>query len=323
MKTLLVDGNNVLARADFAAQASRGKMSASGTNTGALYLFINMVSKYVRLTRPTHMAVLWDAGHAFRDEAYPAYKAARKKPVDPSGERIPFALAKEFLTWAGIPHRAHTGYEADDLIAATARQCEGEVVILSGDKDLLQLVHDGSYANGNRKVTQIRLPDDVPWDEARVEAKFGVLPQHLPFYLALVGDPGDGVPGLKGVGPKRACALLEKAGWDWEALMGLLGPEEAEQAALMRLLVDLRHHEYDEAFFRVSHGAPEFLPTRPDNDPMHWPVLLEFCEKWELNTVIQRLMDGSLWYGAEAVPPTTEGLFEEDGDTPEDAARSA
>lgn len=322
MKTLLVDGNNLLARSDFAAKASRSQMSAGGVSTGALYLFINLLSKYVRMVAPTHVAVFWDAGHAFRDEAYPAYKAARKKPVDPNEETIPFALAKEFLSWAGVPHKAHTGYEADDLIAATARQCSGDTVILSGDKDLLQLVHDGSFAQGNRKVTQIRVPDDEPWTEDRVEKKFGVRPQHLPYYLALVGDPGDGVPGLKGIGPKRACALLEKVGWDWEVLMDLLGPEEAEQAALWRSLVDLRYYEYEDIFLRAHEGAPEFDPTGPTS-LMHWPMLVDFCEKYELRSVIQRLQDGSLWYGEEAPKPSTEGLFEEVGDTPCTTGRSA
>lgn len=321
MKTLLVDGNNLLARSDHAAKASRADMSANGVNTAALVIFINLLSKYVRMVAPTHVAVFWDAGHAFRDEAYPAYKAARKKPVDPSGDTIPFALAKEFLTWAGVPHKAHTGYEADDLIAATARQCPGDTVILSGDKDLLQLVHDGSFAQGNCKVTQIRVPDDEPWTEDRVEEKFGVRPQHLPCYLALVGDASDGVPGVKGIGPKKACALLEKAGWDWGATLDLLGPEKGLDAVLMRSLVDLRYYEYPRTFWYAHAGTPEFRPT--ERGDLGWAGLMDFCEKYQLNSVIQRLQDGSLWYGEEAIKPSTDGLFDDDGDTPGVTGRSA
>lgn len=299
MTTLLIDGPNILARSDFAAKGKQVEMSAGGVNTAALVLFINMLSRYVRQVEPDRLLVCWDAGHAFRDEAYPGYKAARKKADPDSPDTIPFALAKEFLTWAGVPHRAHTGYEADDLIAVAARQIDGAVVILSGDKDLLQLVDDGSQSGV--RVTQIRVPDDTEWNESRVEAKFGVFPEHLPYYLALVGDPGDGVPGLKGIGPKRACALLEKAEWDWEALMDLLGPEEAQQAALMRSLVDLRHYPYDEVFMAGHARVPEFRPTSQD-DPA-WPMLEKFCDRLALFSVRERLVAGTLWAAPSPVGP--------------------
>lgn len=306
MTTLLVDGNNILARADFAAKGKHVSMSVGETNTAALVIFANMLSKYVRQVRPTHMAVMWDAGHAFRDEAYPAYKASRKKPVDPQGDTIPFALAKEFLTYAGIPHKAHTGYEADDLIAATARQCRGEVVILSGDKDLLQLVgrtmHDfkDGLPESHCTVTQIRVPDDVLWTEHHVEAKFGVLPHHMAAYLALVGDPGDGVPGLKGIGPKKAIKMLGEAEWDWEALVASLGPEKGAEAVLMRSLVDLRAFDYPEAFMLANRGAPVFRPTTPENQ-ISWRMLSEFCDRYALNDILRRLADGSLWVSDQKV----------------------
>ncbi len=178
-RTLLIDGNNLLARAHHASLGGKVEMFANGTNTSALVIFIGLISKYVRQVQPDRMAVLWDAGHALRDAAYPAYKAARAKP-EGDGDSMPLTLAKEFLTWACVPHKAHQGYEADDLIAATARQTPGEVVILSGDKDLLQLIDD------RRGVTQIRVPDDQPWTEVDVERKFGVPPHLLSHYLALL-----------------------------------------------------------------------------------------------------------------------------------------
>jgi 5'-3' exonuclease len=297
MTTLLVDGPNLLMRADFAAKGKQVAMSVGETNTAALVIFVNMISKYIRMVEPGHVLVCWDSGHAFRDEAYPAYKAARKKPEDPTRDTIPFALAKEFLTYAGIPHKALTGYEADDLIAATVRQCLGEVVILSGDKDLLQLVSDDITRT---RVTQIRVPDDTPWDEVRVDEKFGVPPHHLPSYLALVGDPGDGVPGLKGIGPKKAVKMLAEAEWDWEALMDMLGPETAAEARLMRSLVDLRYYDYPEVFMLANRRVPAFFPTTPGQQTM-WASLRSFCAKYRLTDISDRLARGALWADPETV----------------------
>lgn len=298
MTTLLVDGNNLLARADHATKGHGVQMSAGSVNTAALHVFIQMLSKYVRLVEPTHMAVFWDAGHDFRDALYPAYKANRVKSEGPEGgDSAPFALAKEFLTWAGVSHKAHRGYEADDLIAATARQVEGQkVVILSGDKDLLQLVGDPTAISDRwGQTVQIRVPDDDEWDDDRVEAKFGVPAHHLSHYLALVGDPGDGVPGVAGIGPKKAVALLERAEWDWEAVLVLLGEEKAAQAALMHQLVDLRTYSYDEVFLMANRGVPAFRPTVPDPESHSWQNLMAFCALYRLETTQNRLKAGTLW----------------------------
>jgi len=290
--TLLVDGNNLLARADHAAKNQRVQMSVDGVSTAGLVIFINLLSKYVRLVNPSRMAVFWDAGHTFRDEAYPGYKANRVKSEGPEGgDSLPFAQAKEFLTWAGVPHKAHTGWEADDLIAATARQTMGRIVILSGDKDLLQLV-DLSFPT---EVTQIRVPDETEWTATMVEEKFGVPPHHLSHYLALVGDTSDGVPGVRGIGPKKAVALLEAAEWDWDRVVVDLGPERGSTALLMHQIVDLRTFPYDDAFMAAHAGAPPFRPTAPDTAPTSWGNLLRFCATYRLESLRERLEAGTLW----------------------------
>lgn len=303
MTTLLVDGNNILARATFAARGKGVQMSVGETSTAALQIFIMVLSKYVRRVEPTRMAVFWDAGHALRDAAYPEYKAARKKSVD-GEDSLPMAQVKEFLTWAGVPHKSHTGYEADDMIAATVRGSVGRVVILSDDKDLLQLTHDSRPVVHNvtgeqqwREVTQIRPTGDIEWTEHHVDEAFGVPAHHLSHYLALVGDPGDGVPGVQGIGPKKALALLAKAEWDWETVGDLLGPEKAAQASLMHRLVDLRTYPYDEVFMAVNAGAPPFNPRVPD-DGASWAALMAFCDQYQLETVRQRLESRTLWRDA-------------------------
>lgn len=310
MTTLLVDGNNILARSAFAAKGGRTQMSVGGVNTSALLIFINMLSKYVRQVQPTHMAVCWDAGHALRDAIYPEYKANRNKAVVEEDEEVvtPWAQAKEFLTWAGVPHLARKGWEADDLIAKIVHEtppAHRPIVILSGDKDLLQLVDE--------VTTQIRpgTHANEVWDEDRVDEEIGVLPQHIPLYMALTGDTGDNVPGVRGVGPKKAVKALQEAGWDWDALLDALGPEKAKEAVLSRRLVDLRYPEftaYGDALDGVllNLSAPAFTPTATTG--MLWEPLLDFLKKWQMNSVIQRLNDGSLWYEGGSTDSTAEAF---------------
>lgn len=306
-QTMLVDGNNLLARASHAAQGKQVVMSHDGTSTAALVLFVNMLSKYIRLIGPTHLAVMWDAGHDFRDEIYPAYKANRTKHVEGSEDSIPFALAKEFLTWAGVPHKAHRGFEADDLIAATARQVTGDVSIVSGDKDLLQLLRMGMPGG---LVVQYKVPDDEPWTATRYEEHYGCPPKHAAMVHALVGDVSDNVPGVRGLGPKRAAKLLEEAEWDWESLLALLSPEKATEAVLMRRLVDLRDCEYPEWFMEANRGCPEWSPTSLDRSTLAGQGLLDFCERYALKSIHQRLLDGSLWVEPEGPEATASAVFD-------------
>lgn len=314
MTTLLVDGNNLLARADFAAKNRHIEMSANGVNTAALVLFVNMLSKYVRLTRPERIHVCWDAGHKMRDDLYPEYKAARKqRPSEDSPDTQPFAQAKEFLTLAGISHRCVLEWEADDLIALYCRTTPGKIVILSGDKDLLQLVHDDKVGGGKYQTTQIRPPDEVEWTEETVKDKFGIEPHLLPQYLALVGDPGDGVPGLRGIGPKKAVKMISEAEGDWEVLLAALSPEKAAEARLMHSLVDLRTCEYPWWVRTALEYGGGFYPTIPEPGD----ALSRFCERYQLASIHERLVDGSLW-AAEHPKPLTEALFEDfDLDSPE------
>jgi 5'-3' exonuclease len=102
---LLVDGNNLLARAAHAARGRGVTLSAHGVDTSALLLFVNMLSKFVRRAQPTHVSVYWDLGHSFRDRIYPAYKANREQGSGMK-DSLPMEQAKQFLTWAGVPHRS-------------------------------------------------------------------------------------------------------------------------------------------------------------------------------------------------------------------------
>lgn len=296
---LVVDGNNLLMRAVKVIEHTPGAMSSGDVDTGALHIFIQSLARYVRHVEPGRMIVCWDGGRsAHRLDLFPEYKAHRPQhEEDAEVDRSrPFALAKEFLAVAGIAHIERKGVEADDIIAGLwwNRSIMSDVdvlVILSGDKDMLQLV--------GRFTEQIRPPKAgepiVRWTPAMVEETFGCTPERLPLVMALTGDAIDGIPGVRGIGPKKAVKALEKAGWDLEALLLAPPPLIAgceDQVRLNYRLVDLRSNAIPD----LVGAAPRFEPTRPGGllaDEMRAYLLA-----YDLQTTLSKWEQGSLWVEA-------------------------
>jgi len=215
-----------------------------GTPVNAVFGFCNMISRLMKEHTGTHLAVIFDAGsQTFRNRMYDAYKAHRPEPPP---ELVPqFALIREATRAFGLPSVELEDWEADDLIAAYAKRVVedgGEAVIVSSDKDLMQLIRPG--------VTMLDPMKNVPIGVAEVEAKFGVGPEKVVEVQALIGDSVDNVPGVKGIGPKGAAELIKEYG-DVEAVLAaapMMKPskrrdmliEHAEAARISRKLVELR-----------------------------------------------------------------------------------
>lgn len=225
----LVDGFALVFRAYY-AMASRPLVNSRGENTQAVHNFFRMLFRALRQERPEQLVVVFDSrGKNFRHEMYPAYKANRLKAPEELLAQLPWII--ELTALLGIPHLSQEGLEADDLITAfvlRARKTGDEVRILSGDKDLMQLVDERVHM-----LVPSRDPTAL-FDEfgpAEVRAKFGVFPTAIADYLAIVGDSSDNVPGVRGLGEKGARALLEK----WESLEGIyqnlaqVSPESARR----------------------------------------------------------------------------------------------
>lgn len=247
-KTILVDGHNLLMRSIHAAQG-RGMRSESGIDTGALTVFVGMLSAYVRSWQPESVVVCWDHGSYRRRELFPDYKAARRAaPEDEDARDTHFGLTKRFLALAEVQQVAIPGHEADDLIAAYCHQAEGIKIIVSGDKDLFQLL--------GPRVVQIRPMSgggyDL-WTEEKVVREYGCEPSQLPLLMALAGDPTDGIPGVRGIGPKKALIALQKADWELDKVTALQDSAKRVAAHTSLALVDLTNPEYH----------PEVPPPRP------------------------------------------------------------
>jgi DNA polymerase-1 len=204
MKTLLlVDGSSYLYRAFHAMPDLRNKANEP---TGAIYGVLNMLRRLHRDVKADYSACVFDAkGKTFRDEVYPEYKANRPPMPDDLAAQI--APLHETIAAMGWPLLIVEGVEADDVIGTLARQAERagmRVVISTGDKDITQLV--------SPNVTLVNTMSEEKLDEAGVAQKFGVPPERITDYLALVGDSVDNVPGVSKVGPKTAVKWLTQYG---------------------------------------------------------------------------------------------------------------
>ena len=201
-KLVLIDGSSYLFRAFHALPP----LSSNGHQTGAMYGVNNMIRKLMRDERPQRIAVVFDAkGKTFRNEIYEDYKANRPPMPEELAEQI--EPLYEILRAEGLPLVIVDGVEADDVIGTLTRQAleQGyEVLISTGDKDMAQLVEPG--------VTLIDTMNDRIMDLSMVREKFGVGPEQIIDYLALMGDTSDNIPGVPKVGPKTAAKWLRQYG---------------------------------------------------------------------------------------------------------------
>lgn len=291
-KHLLIDGNNLAMRAVHAAQASGSALTTEdGIPTGALMVFLNMVTRIVGQEQPSHVAVAWDGRSERRTRLFPAYKANRREA--PSFDRdATFSAMREFLSAAGVQSAHRPDEEADDLIAGWWLAVEdGEITIVSGDKDLLQLA--GLNPHAVRALVR-RVPDQAGrpdyWTEGRVEVELGCEPRRWPLVTALRGDSSDNVEGIRGVGPKKALALLERH--DWNLVRAL---EEEFPAHRDRVMVNVRLVDLLDSPPQMPAPEPTTLLAPSDGDPVE-----KFLRRHELATLLARYQAGRLW--SQSIP---------------------
>jgi len=276
---VLVDGNNYVYRAYYAIpELSNSK----GFPTNAIYGFTNMLIKLLREQKPDYVAVAFDMkGPTFRHEAFEAYKATRKPMPEPLRPQIDYI--KNIVRGFSIPVIEREGVEADDIIGTLARRFAADglkVVVVSGDKDLMQLVNDHIVMADTMK--------EVIYDVEAVRKRFGVEPEKVVEILGLMGDTSDNIPGVPGIGPKGALRLIEQFGtieailnnpekiYNAKARASLL--QYADQARMSRDLATIDTHvalDIDLAVLR--HEEPDRR------------VLLDLFKECEFSSLVQEM----------------------------------
>ncbi|KAA6406325.1 DNA polymerase I [Candidatus Tokpelaia sp.] len=302
----LVDGSGYIFRSYHALPPLTRK--SDGLPCGAVAGFCNMLWKLLREARddshkslavPTHFAVVFDhSAQTFRKEIYPAYKANRPPPP---ADLIPqFGLIRTATRAFNLPCIEKEGYEADDILATLARRAEAagaEVTIISSDKDLMQLVgsHIGLYDPMKNKAI----------GRAEVIDKWGVPPEKMVDFQALVGDSTDNVPGVPGIGPKTAAELLQQSG-SLAAVLAGAGEiaqkkrretltENADKALLSRKLVELC------AAVPLEQDLDNLALVPPDR-PACGARLIGFLKAMEFNSLTRRVA-AELDMDAAAIDP--------------------
>lgn len=300
-KVLLVDGNNILMRSIMAMGNREVLATEEGVPTGPLLTYINMLASYVRQVSPDILVTAWDAGSSkYRLALYPGYKENRGRSPDDGATEvgvikikdISLRLAEVFSRLANIPYVSVPGYEADDIIARyVVGNPECDFTIVSGDKDLLQLID--FHGKGTCSVIRPGIAGEA-WGTERFLDEVGCEPRHWPLVMALAGDSSDGIPGVPRVGVKTAIKDLSASGWSIDGLIKD-GPQRyADHGDLISIflrLVDLRSGESHPDVPKVS----TFSPTGPDSTS--WPDLRGFLVEMELRSILPRYELGNFWSG--------------------------
>ncbi|MCK0440884.1 DNA polymerase I [Gordonia alkaliphila] len=206
---MLLDGHSLAYRAFFALPAENFKTN-TGQSTNAVYGFTSMLINLLRDEEPSHIAAAFDVSRkTFRSEMFPDYKAQRSSSPDEFRGQVD--LTKDVLDAMGIPVMAIDGFEADDVIATLATQADAagyRVLVVTGDRDALQLVNDNiTVLYPKRGVSEL-----TRFTPEEVEKKYGLTPAQYPDYAALRGDPSDNLPGIPGVGEKTAAKWIREYG---------------------------------------------------------------------------------------------------------------
>ncbi|MGN0072560.1 MAG: DNA polymerase I [Coriobacteriales bacterium] len=334
----VIDGNSLIHRAFHAVQAP---MSApDGTPTNACFGFMSMLLKLIEDYHPDAIVCAWDVHRPdWRMKLLERYKAQRP-PMDPA-LAAQFPLIKGLLESMGIPCVSMEGFEGDDILGTVARMGEEKgyrVYLVTGDKDAYQLSTELTSILTNRKG----MTDVAVMDPAAVEERYGVRPDQVPDFLGLKGDPSDNIPGVPGIGPKKAADLISKYGTleavleDAPNIKGKMGEnlrEHAEDALISRQVATIRRDapveidldslsfpSFEAAAVADAFGALHFnkhlrdvlaLLGSPDAAAPAVPGAVELC--FEPVQGAEALVDAALtsrsWVGVAVQEPQGDDLF--------------
>lgn len=260
---VIIDGNSLLFRAFF---AMREMVTRDGIYTQGVFAFINMLNKILEDYHPDYIAVAFDMkAPTFRHTAYPEYKAGRLKTPMELLSQIP--LMQEVLQAMNITVLEKEGFEADDLIGTmTAKAADAglESLIITGDKDALQLVGENTYVVLNRKG----MTDFDLYDLEKMQERYGLTPQEFIDLKGLMGDKSDNIPGIPGVGEKKGITLLKEYGSvegvvaHADEIKGKLGENvraNLEEAELSKWLATIKRDvELPVSWPELAYGEPDY-----------------------------------------------------------------
>lgn len=284
---LLIDGSSLAFRAFFSILDIERFKNAQGLHTNALFTFNRMLDSVLDQFQPSHVLVAFDKSErTFRTEKFKDYKGGRQKTPSEFREQMPYF--RVLLEAYGIKHYEILGYEADDIIGTLSAQAdpEDQVIVLSGDKDLVQLAQDHVTVY----ITRKGVSDIEPYTPETIKEKWGITPLQVIDMKGLMGDPSDNYPGITRIGEKSALKLLEQFG-SVEAMYERL--DELKPSKMKENIIN----DKDNAFLskdlaRILHDAPieigveDTLWQGKNNQ-----ALREFYQEMDFQTFLDKLED--------------------------------
>ena len=300
---LLIDSHAIMHRAFHALPPL---ISKDGTPTNVIYGYLSMISKVVTDFKPNYVAAVFDTpAPTFRNELFKEYQAHRPKAEDSFIKQIP--LVKEALDRANIFRAEKEGFEADDVIGTLAKifnDAKVRVVILTGDKDIMQLVNETTFVIS----PVVGLSNTKIYDEVEVERKLDVAPAQIPDYKALSGDPSDNYPGAAGIGPKTAASLLSQ----FKTLEGIYKNLDAIESEKVKTI--LRKEKENVETSKMLATIRRDVDITVDISQLKFKGfgrdLKEFLQKYQINSLVKRLFETGKVEKKEVKKPADQiGLF--------------
>ena len=295
MKLMVLDGNSIINRAFYGVKPLTTR---EGLHTNAVFGFLNMLQRFVDEEQPEAVCVAFDRREpTFRHQADANYKATRKGMPEELAQQLP--VMKQVLSAMAIPCYELTGYEADDLLGTISRRCQQrgwECVVVTGDKDSLQLITDQTRV----KLVTSRMGQTLTTDmtPAVFRETYGFDPIHMIDLKALMGDSSDNIPGVPGIGEKTAMALIQRYG-SIDALYAAMPDVEAKPAALRKLAEGEESARRSYWLATIVTDAPlEFDPEDAVRQPYR-PELYDLFLRLEFTKLIKK-------YGLSPTAPAPE-----------------
>lgn len=283
-RLVVIDGNHLIHRAFYAIQAPL--KTSTGEQTNAIYGFASMLLNIIEEEQPDYIAVTFDEkAPTFRHEVHEEYKATRVKAPDELYAQIP--RIREMVKCFNIPVFSKEGYEADDMMGTLAKKAEKEglsTYLVTGDMDLLQLVNKDTHVVFPHKGYK----EPLVYDAEKVHDKYGIHPDQVVDYKALVGDTSDNIKGVEGIGPKGASDLLNK----YKTLDGIYDHlSELSENHRNKLIKD-----QDAAYFArslaqiVTHVPCDWKKKEAELSELDYLGLQKFFEEMEMKSLQRRLL---------------------------------
>ncbi|WP_435170177.1 DNA polymerase I [Paenibacillus glycanilyticus] len=299
-KWILIDGNSIANRAFYAMPPLT---NSAGLHTNAVFGFTTMLLKLLEDEKPTHVLVAFDAGKVvFRHEGYTEYKGGRAKTPSELSEQFP--VMKDLLKAFGISQFELSGYEADDIIGTLTRLADEqkvETLVVTGDKDMLQLASD----NVTIAITRKGISEVEHYSPAAIEEKYGLKPMQIIDLKGLMGDASDNIPGIPGVGEKTALKMLHEFGTVEEVLANT-------DSLKGKMKEKVETHKDDAIMSKKLATIFREVPLEHSAEDIRYEgyqpaTLADAFRKLEFKSLIERLdLNGAGAEGGESAAPAVE-----------------